>query len=225
MCGDIQGAIPESVVLAHRGLWRGFSDQNSATALRDALDQGFGLETDVRDHLGRLVISHDVPEGFLPSLDDVLSWSSGRPGMIALNIKADGLGPALKASLEAAVDTEVFAFDMSLPQARVLRDLGVPIAARVSEFESTAGLIRGPYADSDYLWIDCFESDWFLDDDSLVNALEGRTGVLVSPEVHGRDFEDAWWWIRGLTAQGHRVGLCTDYPLDFMAWQRQAFKA
>jgi hypothetical protein len=211
--------IPASDVLAHRGIWYRVSDQNSPRALRAALEQGFGLETDVRDHLGELVISHDMPDDPDLTLADVLSWVLGVPGLIALNIKADGLGQALKNRLEPLAHPEIFAFDMSLPQARTFSNLDLPIAARVSEFESIQNLKRGPYASSAYLWIDCFDSDWFLNDETLVEALIGRTGILVSPEIHGRDFMDGWFWIRDLRSQGYRVGLCTDYPLEFMAWQ------
>lgn len=214
--------VPASDVLAHRGIWHHAAEQNSARALRTALEQGFGLETDVRDHVGDLVISHDMPREPHLTLADVLSWSVGRSGLIALNIKADGLGPAIKNQLERIDHPEIFAFDMSLPQARILANLGLPIAARVSEFESTEYLKKGPYIAAEHLWIDCFDSDWFLNDDNLVSALEGRTGILISPEIHGRDFLDGWSWIRNLRVQGYRVGLCTDYPLEFMAWQAKA---
>lgn len=213
--------VPASDVLAHRGIWREASEQNSVKALRSAWEQGFGVETDIRDLSGSLVVSHDLPGGSRLFLDDVLAWSVGRPGVLALNIKADGLGPKIKLALERFAGTEAFAFDMSVPQARALVSSGIPIAARVSDFESTACLMKGPYAAAEYLWIDCFDSDWFLNDYTLVEALAGRTGILVSPEVHGRNFQDAWSWIRALRTHGYRVGLCTDHPLEFMAWQGQ----
>ena len=67
-------------------------NRNALSALRAAL--GFGIETDIRDALGELVISHDPPRSkdavkFECFLDLVLATKSA--GRIALNIKADGL--------------------------------------------------------------------------------------------------------------------------------------
>lgn len=48
-------------ILAHRGWWTSREDQNSLDALTRALTAGFGVETDIRDCAGRLVVSHDMP--------------------------------------------------------------------------------------------------------------------------------------------------------------------
>lgn len=55
------------MILAHRGLWREPAERNSLAALEAALAESFGVETDVRDLGGQLVISHDPPgPGTLP---------------------------------------------------------------------------------------------------------------------------------------------------------------
>ena len=86
--------MKKSNILAHRGYWRDPKNRNALSALRAALEAGFGIETDIRDALGELVISHDPPRSkdavkFECFLDLVLATKSA--GRIALNIKADGL--------------------------------------------------------------------------------------------------------------------------------------
>ena len=53
--------MKKSNILAHRGLWFCEEEKNSSNALFKALDLGFGIETDVRDLCGELIISHDPP--------------------------------------------------------------------------------------------------------------------------------------------------------------------
>ena len=46
-------------ILAHRGYWSEKNQQNSFQSFKDALDKGFGIETDFRDHDGKIFVSHD----------------------------------------------------------------------------------------------------------------------------------------------------------------------
>jgi len=54
--------IRKSGILAHRGAWTVPKERNSAEALKRALKSGFGIETDLRDLDGTVVISHDPPK-------------------------------------------------------------------------------------------------------------------------------------------------------------------
>ena len=49
-------------IIAHRGFWRKKTDQNTIGAFKLALNNHFGIETDIRDQNGQLVISHDIPK-------------------------------------------------------------------------------------------------------------------------------------------------------------------
>ena len=51
----------EMELLAHRGLWQEPAEKNSRIAFERAFQAGFGVETDLRDHGGTVVISHDPP--------------------------------------------------------------------------------------------------------------------------------------------------------------------
>ena len=54
-------------ILAHRGIFFNKNIENSEEALCTALSNRFGIETDLRDFGGKIVISHDPPrEGSSP---------------------------------------------------------------------------------------------------------------------------------------------------------------
>ena len=92
-----------SRILAHRGYWLEPGEKNSLSAFRRAFEGGFGIETDIRDLDGELVVSHDPPMSrnapmpFPAFLD--LYRSMKADGWLALNIKADGLAQAVAAQL------------------------------------------------------------------------------------------------------------------------------
>ena len=52
----------KSQIIAHRGYWCCEKEQNSERAFRKALSGGYGIETDVRDLNGEIVISHAPPK-------------------------------------------------------------------------------------------------------------------------------------------------------------------
>lgn len=52
---------------------------------------GYGTETDIRDIQGKLVISHDMPQGNEITFEELLQIMDGRNLPLALNIKADGM--------------------------------------------------------------------------------------------------------------------------------------
>jgi len=88
--------------LAHRGLWKEGLKPNSLDAFKKAWDSGFGIETDIRDALGRLVISHDLADSMSAAFREllILYKQLGKDLPLAINIKADGLRPLLKELLD-----------------------------------------------------------------------------------------------------------------------------
>src|SRR3546814_4935266 len=108
-------------ILAHRGFWNVPEEKNSWTAIERAFASGFGIETDIRDQHGRLVISHDPPSGRCIDFQDVLALHRrhGAPGPMALNVKADGLQGLFTAEFAGAPTNadDYFFFDMSIPDA------------------------------------------------------------------------------------------------------------
>lgn len=196
--------------LAHRGKWRSAEEQNTHGALSGAIALGFGIETDLRDSSGKVVISHEPCQSSNALLlKDVFEIKGIRSHLLALNIKSTGLAPSLKNLLEGKDIDNYFFFDMSVPEAFVYWKNGLKFYTRQSEFEGEPSL----YQPANGVWIDCFEREW-LDSRILIGHLErGKDIALVSPELHKRDPLPFWRWLKqqGVTHL-EKLALCTDRP-------------
>jgi glycerophosphoryl diester phosphodiesterase len=200
------------IVLAHRGWWLDPSEKNSRQALVRAFEAGYGVETDLRDLEGRVVVSHDPPAGdghmTLPELLELYK-SYGEPGALALNIKADGLQRALAEALEATEISNYFVFDMSVPDGLGYLRQGLTAFTRSSEYETAPAFLDRAAG----VWVDAFETDWVDADDLRELSAGGRALALVSPELHGRPHQAVWskWQKVAGAAQGVLM-ICTDHP-------------
>lgn len=212
-------------LLAHRGLWGADVPPNSVAALTSALEQGFGIETDVRDRDGRVVVSHDPPDADAPDWAALVErWSSeglldGR--VIAVNVKSDGLLPAMESARATLRGTASFYFDMSFPQTLAYARAGEPVALRVSEYEPLRGSLVDALGIAPCFWLDAFASDWWLASPWRAEIDEAcATGrvAFVSPEIHGRDPRPAWAWFATTIAAGGDVLACTDRPADLLEY-------
>jgi hypothetical protein len=201
-------------VLAHRGLWNDSRTQNSIDAISAALDLGFGIEIDVRERSGVLVLSHDFPNEDVAELQpkhpvwDKLTEQTS----IAFNIKADGLASELKRCLNELPKHNGFTFDMSLPEAVVYSSLNIPRAQRVSEYEPINLWRAAPHGVVDRIWLDCFHSDWWINVKDFPESLKKNQVFVVSPELHGRNPQKVWDWCKQELQQGVDIYICTDYP-------------
>lgn len=199
-------------ILAHRGYWRAAADKNSRAALARALSGGYGVETDLRDHCGQIVVSHDPignARAKVLNLEALLKIDRKNAGCLALNIKADGLAALVARSLKKARANNYFCFDMSIPETLKYLRAGLRCYARQSEHERVPAL----YARARGVWMDQFDSDWIKPDDVRAHLRRGKSAALVSPELHGRGHLAFWRRLRA--ADMHRqngVALCTDYP-------------
>jgi glycerophosphoryl diester phosphodiesterase len=201
-------------ILAHRGWWLDRQECNSIQAFSRAFAGGFGVETDVRDHDGQLVISHDPPLGrSVISFDDFLALyvDAGQPGTLAINIKADGLQAALDEALRKYDIRSVFVFDMSVPDALGYLTRTIPAFTRHSEYEERPSF----YDRAAGVWMDAFVSDWITPADVALHLEKGRRVALVSPELHRRPHLKVWETWRGLPED---VMICTDFPSDAAAF-------
>jgi hypothetical protein len=180
------------------------------------LQRGFGLETDVRDHAGELVISHDPPEiGALPLrvlLEDYQTLEA--TGVLAFNIKADGLATKLHCLMQKYQIQHYFVFDMSIPDMRQYDRLRMPYFSRRSDIESE--IVAFEHCAG--VWLDAFESDWY-DAETILNLLATNEHVaIVSPEIHGRDPRPVWDLLHGIAQPEMQLHICTDHPDTFQKW-------
>jgi hypothetical protein len=195
------------LILSHRGYWISPIEKNKDVAFNRSFSLGFGTETDVRDCAGKLVISHDMPDGNEKTLEDFLKLLNGKELPLAINIKADGLAKVIKKIMDDSHVRDWFVFDMSIPDTKSYFDENIQVFIRVSEFE-----VQPPWLDiAAGVWLDAFDSTWF--DIEYIQSLlnKGLKVCVVSPELHKRVPEKTWELIYPLRHQNNLM-LCTDYP-------------
>ncbi len=201
-------------LLAHRGFWRDPAEKNGRAAFERALSEGYGIETDVRDMNGTVVISHEPPGHAGMTLDALLELyiTSKARSCLALNVKADGLQDLIRDRLRDFGIANYFLFDMSVPDLLRYFDNGLKVYTRRSEYEF-ASLLDEKAAG---IWLDAFIKP-FVNPTLLDHCLcDGRSVALVSPELHGKTHAEAWeQWRKVIRKHAGRfvsVSLCTDIP-------------
>jgi hypothetical protein len=194
-------------IISHRGYWLEKPERNLKVAFDRSFDLGFGTETDVRDVAGRLVISHDMPNGEEMSLDDLLQIMAGRNLPLAMNIKADGLCEPLKATFEAHGHSNWFVFDMAVPDMRSYLASGVCTYTRLSDVEPVPAWL----SEADGIWLDSFGSEWYSRDQLAGLLADGKEICVVSSELHGREHLPLWQLLAEFQGAAN-LTLCTDLP-------------
>ncbi len=199
-------------ILAHRGYWNGTIKSNSPEALRTALEKGYGFESDVRDYMGKMVISHNIADPSCQDAEEVFRWLREFDDRFcfAINIKADGLKGILKACLDKYAISNYFLFDMSVPQMVEFRDLELRFFTRQSEVEPVPCM----YEDAAGVWVDGFWSTGWITEKLLEGHLNaGKEICLVSPDLHGsRQYMEFWKKIKQYDLDGAKISVCTDHP-------------
>lgn len=194
-------------IIAHRGFWKSEAEKNSMRALKRAIENGYGFETDFRDCAGKVVISHNPPTGNEITADEVFKMyaesKSNEP--LALDIKADGLQDMMITLLKKYNITNYFMVDMSVCDTVVCVEKGIKIASRSSEFEPTLPF----YTHSNIIWIDYFDGRTNIIEEINKYIADGKIPCIVSPELHKLPYENMW---RTLSKISNEFYLCTDYP-------------
>ncbi len=195
-------------IISHRGFWHSSSEKNTESSFVRSFELGFGTETDVRDCMGELVISHDMPSGEEMTLAALLALIGIDQQLLAINIKADGLAMLLCKTMSDYHRANWFVFDMSIPDTRDHLLCGNPVFARMSEVEQNPiwfDRVEG-------VWLDSFDNEWF--DLTLISDLlsQGKRVCVVSSELHKREHWDLWTMLLPLSASDLLI-LCTDYPV------------
>jgi glycerophosphoryl diester phosphodiesterase len=206
-------------ILAHRGHWLAPAEKNSFAAFARAWSGGYGVETDLRDRDGEIVISHDPAMREATTFAQLLEAhaAQGPDTPLALNIKADGLQGTLARSLAQYRAPNFFVFDMSIPDTLHYLRAGIPVFVRLSEHEPETALLDSAAG----VWLDAFDSEWWTLD--MVRALCARekTVAIVSSELHGRPHQELWRALAGLEQSVRdKLMLCTDFPDDAVTLSR-----
>ncbi len=199
------------VTLSHRGYWCQGAESNSIDALKLSIESGFGLETDIRDYKGDIVISHDIPDkGSLPLADFFQIYKKFcSDHFLALNVKADGLQKKLKKLLKTYHIVNYYVFDMSIPDGLIYINSNFNVFTRQSEYESCPAY----YEESQGVWMDCFLSDWINNDNIQEHLDRGKKVCIVSPELHHRDHLPFWSKLaESDVIDNSSLMICTDFP-------------
>jgi len=204
-------------ILAHRGIWDKNIEPNSLGALSNSIKSGFGIETDLRDHEGRIVISHDMPrtpvllfEDFLDEYCQLIKPSNNQQ-YLALNIKSDGLQFEIKRILSEFKIDKYFVFDMSIPDTFPYIKNNLNIFLRHSDYEEPSK----NFNQYDGIWIDHFERDMFSPKDLDLYLSNEKKICFVSPELHNREYIKYWEMIKRYVnktkiANKKNIMICTD---------------
>ena len=201
-------------ILAHRGMWTLPEEKNALNAIQKAFVNGLGIETDLRDYNGKLVISHDVANDTSPLAEEMFKMyrDLGLNVQLALNVKADGIQKMLGELLEHYQIKNYFLFDMSVPELVVNDARGLYYYTRNSDIESDCVM----YQRASGVWVDYFYDDLWLNEQVLAKHINQKKKVcIVSPELHGKDYKQLWKLLKdtGLY-ENELVTLCSDRPME-----------
>jgi len=199
-------------ILAHRGYWEEVSEKNTEVALKKAFERGYGIESDIRDYDGKLVISHDPANKNCIPAEKVFRELLKHENKLcfAINIKADGLGKELSKLLKENSIKNYFCFDMSVPQMIYYCENDFNVFTRQSEYEVEPLSL---YKESQGVWIDAFyDTSWITEDLILNHIKNGKKICLVSPELHSLPYLEFWKKLQSFNIDYSEIILCTDVP-------------
>lgn len=206
-------------IYAHRGHNWQKHGQNTLASIVSSFQSGYSVELDLRLLDGRIVLSHDpitAPPSQICTLIEALDVFSAQPEIdlfrprLALNVKEDGLSQLLPQEGQ----TPHFYFDMSIPELVTYMKKNRNVAHRLSEFEAPSKYLQPKTGAT--IWLDAFESDWFIDG-GVEEHFEGVSEiVVVSPELHRRPPASVWNWCKK-NWELYPLSICTDFPDDFWA--------
>ena len=197
-------------ILAHRGYWLCKEEKNTLKAFQRAFENGFGIETDVRDFNGKLVISHDVAEQECLLFQEMARMyaEKGNGLLLALNVKADGIQKMLNKELKYYGIENYFMFDMSVPEQVIYVRQGFRTFTRMSEFEREPVM----YEQIQGIWMDEFRIPWITEELIERYLTEGREIGIISPEIHNNETDRVWRMLLPYKESGKLI-LCTDEPM------------
>lgn len=207
-------------IVAHRGITSPTEkkDGNTIELLLSSLNKGFGVETDLRDFLGNIVLSHDPPTKQTALLEEFLCRINtlNKKQVLALNIKSDGQHNVIRSILQkyesnkTKILENAFFFDMSIPSLYQFSKIFPKrnLASRISDLECIPLL----YDRIGWLWVDCFEKEWFDEEQIEKFMADGKNLCFVSPELHNLPHLELW---KKLKQSGHNgLYLCTDLAAE-----------
>jgi hypothetical protein len=155
---------------------------NTLTELKE-LPTGVGLEFDIRDNNGDIVVEHDPYVGVL-LLSDFLKEVGER--FLIVNVKSEGIESRALKILEYFGKKDFFLLDCSFPMMYNLFQKGeTRLAVRFSEFESIETVIS-LQGKVQWVWVDCFTHMPLTKEIECTLHEKGFKICIVSPELQNQ---------------------------------------
>lgn len=200
-------------IIAHRGYWKLESEKNTKGALVNAFKNNFGIETDIRDRNGELVISHDISNEKSILLEEIIIEYKklNNKDILELNIKADGIQQLIKDLMKKYGISNYFVFDMSIPEMVISKKIGINYFTRHSDIEKECVL----YENAIGVWLDSFYDENWLTPEIINFHLNNNKKIsIISAEIHGFNNGKMWKMLKENNFhKNSNVYLCTDLPL------------
>lgn len=193
-------------IICHRGFWSKRSQQNSLKACLDGAKNFDGIEVDLKNQNGKIVLSHDpiTKNSQTISLSELFKKTPNT--FFALNIKEDGLGPELRKLISKHKIDNYMCFDLSFPESLQFNKEQLRVFSRIGDLEQRP--TKCPKA----LVVDVFNQTKYSHVLRSLQALERPHELFfISPELHGHPVETNWLKIKNFLGQSNHSGyLCTD---------------
>lgn len=176
----------------------------------------YGVEVDLRDVGGRVVLQHDpFKEG--EDFEDYLKHYNH--GTIILNVKSERIEPRVIELLDRYNISQYFFLDSSFPMVHFLSESGEKkVALRFSEFEGidTLLLMSGRV---EWVWVDCFSKLPITAVNAKILKEHKFKLCLVSPELQGQSHKlEAYK--RYLLAEGITFDAICTKSYNVATWER-----
>ena len=175
-------------IIAHRGYWKTAAEQNTLAGFRRAFELGYGIETDVRDCLGKIVISHPLPMGNELLLDEVLTLHQelNKNLPLALHLNACGLGNSIQNKVQHYPDSNIFCFGNPLPD---LKYCVKNLSLNVFTVGSDICPVYPFFKEVKGIWLDSFMVPY---NKTLIQNLinQGKEVCIVGEDLYGRNNDD-----------------------------------
>jgi hypothetical protein len=155
--------------------------KHRVNSIKDIVPGG-GLEIDVRDYNGEIVLAHDHPTRNSTKLIEFLKYVD-HDMLLAINIKTTEIEKEMYEILNDNKIENYFTFDWAIPSLLKAMNQGLICAFRLSEYEKEIN------QKCSWVWVDAFEKIWY--NEHFLSDLKdkGFMIALVSPELHNRKNE------------------------------------
>lgn len=220
-------------IIDHRTAWcdsfNGMGDsslQGTLQGAKKSFSINHGVEMDVRDCNGKVVVTQVLPTGGELLFEDILKEYKqlGCTGILAIDVKSAWIQREIKRLFDEYEIENYFCFGLSIPEVLGYKNIGANYYLRDSEYESV-DKSSALYTSAAGIWIDQFEptNPTRVTAKLLKHYLsDGKQVAITSPDLHlwGRE-KDTLLKCWGVYKQAlsemtedekSRVSLCTNFP-------------